>query len=89
MHEYSHGAGCSIIGGFVYRGTAIPELAGHYLFSDYCAGWLRSLAPASEDFRVREWEVREVGNVHSFGMDAQHELYLLNGAGTVYRLVKR
>lgn len=89
VHEYSHGAGCSIIGGFVYRGTAIPELAGHYLFSDYCAGWLRSLAPASEDFRVREWEVREVGNVHSFGMDAQHELYLLNGAGTVYRLVKR
>lgn len=88
-HEYSHATGCSIIGGFVYRGAAIPELAGHYLFSDYCAGWLESLAPASEEFRVREWEVPDIGNVHSFGMDARNELYLLSGGGTVYRLVKR
>jgi glucose/arabinose dehydrogenase len=45
--EYSHDDGCSITGGFVYRGKALPELAGTYFFSDYCTGWLRS-------FRVRD-----------------------------------
>ena len=38
--EYAHGAGCSVIGGVVYRGDAIPALRGAYLFSDYCSGTL-------------------------------------------------
>ena len=42
-YEYDHDEGCSITGGFVYRGAAIPALSGHYLFSDYCSGFLRSL----------------------------------------------
>ncbi len=41
--EYDHGEGCSITGGYVYRGTALPELQGRYLYSDFCGGFLRSL----------------------------------------------
>ena len=57
--EYDHSQGCSITGGFVYRGAAIPELAGHYLYSDYCSGFLRSFrlsgseAARSEDMGGR------------------------------------
>ena len=40
--EYSHSDGCSVTGGHVYRGTAIPDLAGTYFYSDYCGGWVRS-----------------------------------------------
>ena len=40
--EYDHSQGCSIIGGMVYRGSAVPALNGRYLYSDYCEGWLRS-----------------------------------------------
>ena len=40
--EYDHGEGCSITGGYVYRGSAIPALQGHYFYGDFCQGWVRS-----------------------------------------------
>ena len=40
--EYGHGEGCSVTGGLVYRGSAIPRLAGHYFYGDFCSGWIRS-----------------------------------------------
>src|SRR5690606_16018001 len=43
IHTYSHDEGCSITGGYVYRGSAIPDLEGRYFFADYCAGVLQSL----------------------------------------------
>ncbi len=49
--EYSHSDGCSVTGGFVYRGSAIPGLDGHYFFGDYCGGWVRSLVPARRGLR--------------------------------------
>jgi glucose/arabinose dehydrogenase len=85
--EYSHEEGCSVTGGFVYRGAALPEIAGHYLYSDYCSGWLRSFrfvdGLATER---REWAVATVGGITSFGMDAAGELYVLSAGGTVYRI---
>ncbi|HEY3215243.1 MAG TPA: PQQ-dependent sugar dehydrogenase [Candidatus Eisenbacteria bacterium] len=87
--EYGHGEGCSVIGGFVYRGRQLPELVGHYFYADYCAGWIRSFRYA--DGRVsqhRQWQVGRVGDVLSFGEDAAGELYVLSSNGRVYRLVR-
>jgi hypothetical protein len=91
VHEYAtHVEGtCSITGGFVYRGVAIPELRGHYLYSDYCAGWLRSLrVTGTTATDHREWPIGFIGSIFSFGTDAAGELYMLSSHGRVYRVVK-
>lgn len=81
--DYGHdGGACSITGGYVYRGTAIPELAGRYFYSDYCAGFLRSfLALDRTVTEQREWSVARVGQVVSFGQDGQGELYVITSNG--------
>jgi glucose/arabinose dehydrogenase len=85
--EYGHGDGCAIVGGFVYRGRALPALTGRYLYSDYCSGWLRSFRYERGAATERlAWRVRRPGAVLSFGQDAAGELYLLGANGTVYRL---
>jgi glucose/arabinose dehydrogenase len=90
--DYDHGqnGGCSITGGFVYRGAAIPEVQGHYFYSDYCSGWLRSFrfsGGAAVD--QRDWALPSIGNVTSFGVDGSGELYMLSTNGRAYRLVKQ
>jgi glucose/arabinose dehydrogenase len=88
--EYDHARGCSITGGFVYRGAALPEIAGHYFYSDYCKGWLASLTgSAAAGYVSRDWSVPSVGNVLSFGEDAAGELYVLSSNGTVYEIVRK
>jgi glucose/arabinose dehydrogenase len=89
--EYDHGAGsCSITGGFVYRGTAIPEATGQYFYSDYCTGFIASMSGSiGSGFTSRTWTVPAVGNVLSFGEDSAGELYVLSANGTVYKIVRR
>ena len=90
--EYGHDSagGCSITGGYVYRGTALPELAGHYLYSDYCSGWLKSFTYSNGSASaVTDWSITNVGNILSFGQDAQKELYMLSSSGKVYRIVRK
>lgn len=83
--EYDHDDGCSITGGFVYRGS-IEEIGGLYFYSDYCGGWLRSFrAAAGAATQQTEWDVARVGNVTSFGEDAGGELYVLTETA-VYRI---
>jgi glucose/arabinose dehydrogenase len=86
--EYDHLDGCSVTGGYVYRGAAMPALQGHYFYSDWCAGFLRSfrLAGAAATDQ-REWDVGDIGRVLSFGEDDDGELYVLSGNGNVYRIV--
>lgn len=89
--EYDHGAndanGCSITGGFVYRGSAIPGLQGRYFYSDFCRGFLKSfLAGGGSVLEQRDWNVGTIGNVVSFGQDGQGELYLMTSRGIVYRM---
>ncbi len=90
--EYDHGGGnvCSIIGGHVYRGSAIPELQGTYLYSDLCAGWLKSFVHRNGAAAEQtDWAIPDVSPIYSVGEDAQKELYLLSGNGGVYRIVRR
>jgi hypothetical protein len=86
--EYTHSDGCSITGGFVYRGQDIPALRGVYFYADYCEGWIRSFryaGGAATD--ARSWEVENVGNISSFGEDARGELYVVSLGGAVYKIV--
>ena len=86
--EYGHGEGCSVTGGYVYRGSRIPALRGHYFYSDFCRGWIRSFRHGGgQALDRREWEVGDVDNVLSFGEDAAGELYVLSTNGRVYRIV--
>jgi glucose/arabinose dehydrogenase len=85
--EYGHDEGCSVTGGFVYRGRVMPSLVGTYFFADYCKGWVRSFRMSGgKATELREWSGLKPGNVTSFGVDGKGELYLTNGAGAVYRL---
>ena len=76
---------CSVTGGIVYRGTKIPDIAGHYFYSDYCAGFVRSFRWSNgQATAAREWDL-DASGVLSFGEDAAGEMYLLSSNGTVYR----
>ena len=81
--EYSHDDGCSITGGYVYRGRAIPALRGRYLFGDYCKGTVWSMPASGGAARV---EPVKVEGLVSFGESLAGELYLVANGGTVYRL---
>lgn len=86
IHEYSHDSGCSVVGGYVYRGEAIPGLAGVYLFSDYCAPGIRGLQLDGDAvIDTRTWDL-PVERVRSFGQGDDGELYLLLASGPVLRL---
>ena len=88
--DYDHGQGCSITGGFVYRGAAIPEVRGHYFYSDYCSGFLRSFRlSGGVAVDQRDWGLASIGNVTSFGVDGAGELYVLSSNGRAYRLVRQ
>jgi glucose/arabinose dehydrogenase len=87
--EYDHDAGCSITGGFVYRGSAVPAITGHYFYADYCSGFVRSFRWSS-GVVTEEASWPELtppsGRVTSFGEDAAGELYVLSTHGEVYRI---
>jgi len=88
--EYSHNDGCSVSGGHVYRGTAIPDLAGTYFYSDYCGGWVRSFRYVGGTVtEAHSWDaLAPGGGVPSFGEDGAGELYVLSASGGVYRIVE-
>ncbi len=80
---YSHKLGCAVVGGVVYRGKAIPDLVGHYLFSDFCGGHLWALPPDGGE--VVDLAVID-RPVSSFGADAIGEVYILTFGGAVLRI---
>jgi glucose/arabinose dehydrogenase len=89
VFEYEHDQGCSITGGYVYRGAAIPALQGLYFFGDFCEGWVRSFRyTGGEALELTDWPaLAPGGSVNSFGEDASGELYLMGSAGTVYKVI--
>ncbi len=91
VHEYTHTDGCSITGGYTYRGQALPDLAGAYFYADYCRGWVRSLRWGPGGVTdLQDWApLAPGGPVSSFGEDARGELYVVayGVSGTLYRIV--
>jgi glucose/arabinose dehydrogenase len=86
---YSHETGLSITGGFVYRGSEIPEFDGIYFYSDWVSQWIRS-------FRFVDGQVTEekdwteelggpVGQINSFGLDGHGEIHFVTHDGQVYK----
>jgi glucose/arabinose dehydrogenase len=89
IHEYSHDeGGCSITGGVVYRGGAIPALAGTYIYGDYCVSHLLGLTGADTDTPTPVDLGLDVpgGQLASFATDAAGEVYVVSLAGGLYRL---
>jgi glucose/arabinose dehydrogenase len=87
--QYSHADGCSVIGGYVYRGSALPALQGVYFFGDFCERWVRSFRYAARTAtELTEWPtLRTASSLTSFGEDAAGELYVLESSGRVSRIV--
>jgi glucose/arabinose dehydrogenase len=77
IHEYAHEPGCSITGGYVYRGSKIPALVGAYVFSDYCDGQIRGFTMSGGRVRTLRALGPDPGHVVSFGQAANGDLYVL------------
>ena len=83
---YGHALGCSVTGGFVYRGPARPDLAGRYFYGDYCSGTIWSLkVNRGKAVGVRR-EPFTIPGLTSFGEDARGGLYAVSERGTLYRI---
>jgi hypothetical protein len=79
-----------VTGGHVYRGSALPELAGHYFYSDFCSGFLRSfLLVNGVATQQRDWGVPAPGMVTSMGEDSAGELYLVTVSGGLWKVVRQ
>ena len=87
VHQYGHDEGISVVGGYVYRGSAIPALRGAYLFADTYTGFVRAIVVEGGQV-TQERQLTEDGDATfaSFGEDADGELYLLGLQGGVYRI---
>jgi hypothetical protein len=81
LFDYGHGSDrCSVIGGYVYRGSDAPEIVGSYLYGDLCDGVIRVRDGGST------FTTSTGSSIYSFGEDLQGRLYVLLGSGRVLRL---
>jgi glucose/arabinose dehydrogenase len=89
--EYPHSDGCSVTGGYVYRGKRIAGLSGRYVYADYCTGKMWTLAAAG-GLPVDVSDVVSAAgaeSIVSFGQDASGMLYVCSAEGTIFRFVAR
>jgi glucose/arabinose dehydrogenase len=90
--QYNHGSGCSITGGYVYRGSAIPGLRGTYIYADYCSGNFWSLTwtggatatPTEITSQINPNPGKKT-NITTFGQDSTGEMYVAS-SGTIYKI---
>ena len=84
--EYDHAQGCSVTGGYVYRGAKVPAAKGRYFYGDYCSGIVWSVTVNGGKVIGAAAGVVRGRDLSSFGQDKAGELYLASHNGTVYRL---
>ena len=97
IHQYITGGNCTVVGGYVYRGCAIPDLDGTYFFADYCSGRIWSFTPDGQNFvpnsakTERTAELRPstgaFGRITSFGEDARGEILIVGRNGSIYKIM--
>jgi glucose/arabinose dehydrogenase len=83
---YSHAHGCSVTGGYVYRGSAVPAARGRYFYGDYCAGTIWSFRVGAHGRASAAAVSGQVPSLSSFGVDGNGELYATSLDGALYRL---
>ena len=88
VHEYGHSEGCSVTGGYVYRGRNVPAAVGRYFFGDYCSGNVWSLRVVGGNATSVRREPFDVESLTSFGEGARGELYLVSHDGSIFRLAR-
>lgn len=86
--EYNHGEGSSVTGGFIYRGSAMTELQGRYLFGDFITGRIWSLEEDTSGAWTRNLLLDTSLNISCFGLDRAGELLVTDYGGSVFRLRK-
>ena len=92
--EFSHGTGCAVIGGYVYRGCRMDAWQGRYFYGDFCPGFVKTFTmsggvPSAQADITAQVDPGGLlgGNFGSFGADAQGELYVMSLGGTVLKIV--
>jgi hypothetical protein len=88
--DYGHNEGCAVMGGYIYRGSAIPALRGTYFCADFCSGWVRSFrwAAGAATGQTEDPGMLPAGEMpNSFGEDAAGEMYITTEGGSLYRIV--
>jgi len=84
--EYDHDQGCSVTGGMVYRGKALPHLQGAYVYGDYCSGRIWGMRRESGRWTTTELADTRL-SISTFGEDEAGEVYVADhGKGGIYRL---
>ena len=85
--EYNHTLGCSVTGGYRYRGAGIPELVGTYLFADFCSGRIWGGNPVPGGRWNRALLMDSTARISTFGEDERGEIYFADqGSGSVFRI---
>lgn len=86
--DYGHASGrCSVTGGYVYRGSAIPALVGGYVFGDFCSGEIWAVDSGASRPASKTLLLSTGFPISSFGVDNAGELYVVDYDGAIYRIV--
>jgi hypothetical protein len=86
IFEYPHSRGCTVVGGYVYRGSARAAERGRYTFGDYCSGTVWSLRMDGGEATGVRVEPFKIPSLTSFGENAAGELFATSHEGVVYRI---
>jgi glucose/arabinose dehydrogenase len=85
--EYDHTKGCSVSGGYVYRGSKYPQMNGFYFYGDFCSGLIYSLHKDSQNRWMSQLITDSTYSISSFGEDEQGELYMVDySSGKIYQV---
>ena len=86
VFEYTHDSGCSVTGGYVYRGTDVPQIQGYYFFADYCTDYIWTLHKEEDEWIDQLFGEFSGNNFSTFGEDVNGELYVAGiSSGTIYK----